>query len=306
MKRFLIIAALCCSLPAMAQQDKQDYVRRYNNLVERVGAAGVGVETLLDKWEADFPDDDQQMLARFAFCFTRCQTPRVIQLEKDKYLGRDPVLPMTDSLGKKCNYFEDTVYDDDLYALANKAIDQANAVKSWRLDYCFLKINAMLSYEKESPDMTLQQLKALADEHYTRHPSWVYDEIDQIGDSEFEAFMQDYCATIFRIGSDASLEAFKSLSEHLLRYSKDNPLFMDNVGSYYLVKKDYKKAAKQFDAVLKKHPDDLTAIRNGILLSRSKKDVKLEKKYLAMMAKYGETETDRASAQARLEGLNRK
>ena len=56
----------------------------------------------------------------------------------------------------------------------------------------------------------------------------------------------------------------------------------------------------------KKHPDDITAIRNGVLLARTIKDVKLEKKYLAMMAQYGETEVDRKSAAARLEALNQK
>lgn len=308
MKRFFtaVILAAACALSVSGQTTKEEYLRRYTNLVDRVGAAGVGVETLLDKWEADFPEDDQQLLARFAFCFARCQSSRVIQLPKDRYLGKAPILPMTDSLGNKCNYFEDTLYDDELYALANSAIDKAIALKNWKLDYRFLKLNAMLAYEKESPDMTLQQLKALVDEHYTKHPAWTYEGVEKVGDEEFNAFMQDYCAAIFRIGSDASAEAFKALSEHLLRYSKNNPLFLNNIGSYYLVKKEYKKAAKQYDAVLKKHPDDLTAIRNGMLLARSTKDTKLEKKYLTLMAKYGETEQDRQSAQIKLEAMNRR
>ena len=50
----------------------------------------------------------------------------------------------------------------------------------------------------------------------------------------------------------------------------------------------------------------MTALKNGILLSRTKKDVKLEKKYLEMMALNGATETDRASAQARLDAYSRK
>ena len=307
MKKILILAVLLGStLLAGAQTTREDYLRRYNNLVERVGPTGVGVETLLDNWAAAFPEDDQQMLARFAFCFARSQTTQVIELDRDRYMGNAPLLPMTDSLGVKHNYFEDILYDDDLFADALLNIDQAIAAKSWRLDYRFMKINATLAYEKESPDMALQQLKALADEHFTRHPAWVYEGVEKVGDEEFCAFMQDYCAAIFRIGSDASAEAFKALSEHMLKYSKNNPLFMDNIGSYWLVKKDYKKAAKQYDAVLKKHPDDLTAIRNGLLTARASKDTKLEKKYLALMAKYGEKETDRMSAQAKLDAMGKK
>lgn len=306
MKKILILTVLLGStLVAVAQSTKEDYLRRYTNLVNRVGAAGVGVETLLDNWAADFPEDDQQMLARFSFCFARCQTSQVIELDQERYLGNAPLLPITDSLGKKHNYFEDILFDDDLFADAILSIDQAIAAKSWRLDYRFMKANATLAYEKESPDMTLQQLKALVDEHFTRHPAWVYETVDQIGDEEFCAFMQDYCATLFRLGSDASAEAFKSLSEQLLKYRKNDALFMNNIGSYWLVKKDYKKAVKQYEAVLKKHPGDITAIKNLLLTARTTKDVKLEKKYLPLMVQYGEKETDRLSAQARLEALGK-
>ena len=103
MKRFLILILLGSSLLAGAQNTRQDYLRRYNNLVDRVGPNGVGVETLLDNWAADFPDDDQQMVARFAFCYARSQSNQVIELDKDRYLGNAPILPMTDSLGKKHN-----------------------------------------------------------------------------------------------------------------------------------------------------------------------------------------------------------
>ena len=72
------------------------------------------------------------------------------------------------------------------------------------------------------------------------------------------------------------------------------------------MKKDYKNARKHFDQVLKKHPGDMTALKNCLLLARSSKDVKLEKKYLAMMAQHGETETDRESARIRLEAYGKK
>ena len=68
MKRFLtLFLALALPLTLLAQTPQEDYVRRYNNLVGRVGLAGVGVETLLDRWAEDYPEDLQQYLARFSF-----------------------------------------------------------------------------------------------------------------------------------------------------------------------------------------------------------------------------------------------
>ena len=309
MKRILtLLAASVLSLSLLAQTpSREDYLRRYNNLVARVGAAGVGVETLVDKWVSDYPEDTGARLARFSFWYNKAQTSKVIQLPQDRYLGREPLLPMTDSLGRKNNFFEDVEFEDESFGAALEALDQAIAIDPLRLDFRLLKADALTAYEKGSPDMALAELKSLADEHFRQHPAWTHESLEKVDDEVFKALIQDYCFAFFRIGTDSSAEAFKSLSEYMLTYSKDDPLFLDNIGSYWFVcKKDYKKAQKYYDQVLKKHPDDITAIRNGVLLARSKKDVKLEKKYRAMMAKCGTDEVDRASAATRLEALGRK
>lgn len=310
MKRTLTLLLMVLALPMMASAQEplsqNEFLRRYTNLAERVGPAGLGVETLLNKWEAAWPEDPQLYLARFNFCFTRSRTSHIEDMSVDKYLGQDPILPMTDSLGNKHNYFEVFDYDDDLFAQANSAIGQAITLKPWHLDYRMARIDALLAYEKDKPEMTLQELKALADKHYREHPVWEYDGMDGITEEQFRAFMQDYCVAIFRLGSETSAQAFKALSEHMLTYCKDEPLFLDNLGSYHLVRKEYKQARKYYDQVLKKHPSDMTALKNSILMARTMKDVKLEKKYLALMAKNGETEVDRQSAQARLDAYNLK
>lgn len=285
MKRlFLLLTLSLLPLAAGAQTTQEEFLRRYNNLIDHVGADGLGVETLLDKWEEAFPDDYHTMLARFSFCFARSRTARVIQLDRDRYLGESPILPMKDSLGRRCNWFQDYEYDDDLFAAALLAVDRAIDAQPLRLDFRTLRITALMAYEKEAPDMTLAALKGLADKHFKTHPAWQYEGLDTVGDEQFKAFMQDYCAALFRLGSDASAEAFKAFSEHLLRYCKDEPMYLDNLGSYYLIKKDYKKALKYFEQVLKKHPDDRTALQNGILLARAKQDPKLEKKFRERLA----------------------
>ena len=130
MKRFLIILlSLSFLVPATGQEtySREEFLRRYNNLTERVGPSGVGVETLLNKWEEAWPDDVNHRLARFTFCFNRCQSSKVVPLNRERYMGNPPLIPMTDSLGNKVNYFEVYEYDDELFAQANSAITQAIA-----------------------------------------------------------------------------------------------------------------------------------------------------------------------------------
>ena len=291
MKRLLILS-LAAFLPlfASAQEaiSQAEFLRRYNNLTERVGPAGLGVETLLNKWEATWPEDPQQYVARFRFCFERCRTSHIEELPADKYLGQPPLLPMTDSLGNKHNYFEIQDFDDDLFADANAAIGQAITLKPWRLDWRMARIDAMIAYEKDKPEMALQELTALVDKHYKEKPVWEFGGMDGVTEEQFRAFMQDYCVVLFRLGTDTSAQAFKNLSQHMLKYCKDEPLFLNNLGSYHLVRKEYKQARKYYDQVLKKNPGDMMALQNSILMARAMKDAKLEKKYREQMNAYKE------------------
>ena len=184
MKRILVLLFIALPLLAGAQEtlQKEEYLRRYNNLTERVGPAGLGVETLLNKWEAAWPEDPYLWVARFNFSFSRCRTSRVVEMPVDKYLGQPPLIPMTDSLGVKHNYFEVYDYDEDLFAAANTAIGQAITLKPWRLDWRMARIDALFAFEKDRPEMTLQELKALADKHYKEHPVWEMDGMDGVSE----------------------------------------------------------------------------------------------------------------------------
>ena len=297
-----LAAALVLLLPSLAAA--QDFERKYNLLVERVGPSGVGVETLLENWAEAQPDNDKMLTAKFNFWLTKGQSTEVVARSQKKYLGMDAMLALKDSTGADVYYFEVLKYDDECFREAITSVDRAIAMYPERLDFRFMKANAYISYERESPDMALANLLSLVNDFKAGKEKWTYD--GQPADDEFFASaMQEYCVSFYTLGTTGSYEAFRKLSEVMLGHYPDNPGFMSNLGSYHmLVKKDFKTALKYYNKVLKKHPDDYISIRNSALASRRLGNVKMEKKYLQMLVEHG-TESDRIQAQARLDMLGK-
>ena len=304
-KTVLAIAAVVVALPLAAQvkPSQKDYLDRYNLLVSKLGASGVGIETHLQKWERDYPEDLDMLLGKFTYYFSKSRSESLEMMESNRYLGDAPSLTLKDSLGNNVNYFLVSHFDDELFGKATQAIDKAIELNQNRLDLRAFKISALLDYEKESPDMALENLKSLIDYDGHGHPAWEYPGL--VSDKDlFPAVMQDCCFAFYKIGTPASYEAFKELSERMLTYYPAASQYMTNIGSYYLVyKKDSKSALKMYNKVLKKHPDDYATIKNCVLLARNDKNVKLEKKYLPMLIRVTPDETEKASAQARLSSL---
>jgi tetratricopeptide (TPR) repeat protein len=305
MKKILYtILLLVTSAMLSAQTPSSRYEQRYDLLVSQFGPAGVGVETVLNNWEKVDSTNARMLQGRFAYFFTKAQTGVVESRPGKKYLGMDPVITLKDSLGNDVNYFEINVFDDELYAEALKVADRAVSIWPDMLDFRFMKTNAYIAYEKESPDMALASLMQLADENLKRKSSWEYNG-EKVGQQFFQEAMQEYCFSFYTLGTQPGYEAFRQLSEKLSVMFPDNTEFVNNIGSYYLIaKEDYKTAYKYYNKVLKAHPDDMTAIRNGLVAARKQKNLKQEKKYLEMMVRYG-SERDRLQAEGRLKSMKK-
>lgn len=304
MKKLLAIAIMLSVSFVLSGQTSERYEQRYDLLVSQFGPAGVGIETVLDNWEKVDSTNAKMLLGRFTYLFTKAQSGQVEARPGKKYLGMDPVLTLKDSLGNDVHYFNINVFDEELFAQAMKTADKAASIWPDRLDFRFMKTNAYIAYEKESPDMALAYLSALADENVRRKSSWEYDGV-KVDQDFFQDAMQEYCYSFYSLGTPAGYEAFRTLSEKLVTMFPDNPQFMNNLGSYYLIaKEDYKTAYKYYNKVLKAHPDDYSAIKNGIVAARRQKNVKTERKYLEMMLKYG-PENERLQAEGRLKALKK-
>lgn len=286
-----------------AQTPSERYEQRYNMLTSQFGPAGVGVETVLDNWEKVDSTNARLLLARFDLFFTKSQSVEVVKKDIRNYLGMDPVLTLKDSLQRDVYYYQETFYDDELYGKAINAIDRAISIYPDRLDFRFVKANALIAYEKESPDMAMDYLKSLVAEASRRTSDWSYGDSKE-GQDFVEEAMQEYCYSLYSIGSAQSRDAFLKLSLLLSDTYSGNVGFINNIGSYYLINEDYKTALKYYGKALKKEPKDYTAIKNSAIAARRMKNPKLETKYLQMLVKYG-PENDAAAAKTRLMALGK-
>lgn len=296
-----ILLSMAMAVSAMAQTADR-YRQRYEMLVNQFGPAGVGVETVLDNWAKVDSTSADFLFARFSFYFTKAQTTEVISKPEKKYLGMDPMLTLKDSTGTDVYYYQVNAFDDELYGKAIRAMDKAISLYPERLDFRFMKANAYIAYEKESPDMALPYLLDLAGREKER--KWTYDG-QVIEQGFYEDALQEYCYSFYSIGAPATYDAFLALSQKLTSLYPDYLDFSNNIGSYYMIaKEDYKAALKQYAKVLKKDPSNYTAIKNSVLAARKMGNEKSEKKYLQMLVEHG-SETDKLAAQGRLTKLSK-
>lgn len=301
----ILISLILCTAGICAGAQTSSYSEKYDLLVSKLGPAGVGVETVLNNWEKEDSTDVKMLIGKFNYYFTKSQSSTVEPLPVKKYLGNAPVVTLKDSLDNDVNYFQVTSYDDELFGTASKYLDRALEYYPGRLDLRFLKAASLIAYEKESPDMALAFLTELIDDGMSGRFEWEYPDVE-VDDEFFRSAVQEYCYTFFNMGTPMSFTAFRSISEKMLEYDPKDTLFLANMGSYYFVAlKDYKKALSYYRKVLKIDEGDYTAIKNTILIARTTKDVKLEKKYLPLLAEYG-TESEKLTAKARLQALESK
>lgn len=275
------LVLVCTALPAQSV----DWQKKYERQVKAVGLSGVGVETILDNWGAADSSSVDYLAARYAFWFDKSHSLVVEAHDSPRYLGMEPMLELSDS--SKSNtvwYYQVDSFDDEFFGRALRYLDKAAAAMPAELEYRVWKVSALMLYEKESPDMTLGLILSLIDEDRSTGQKWLYQGEEQDRDF-FDGLIQEFCWNLFNLGTPQAREAFLKVSEKMLSYDRKSPVFMANVGSYLMSVKEYKKALKQFDKVLKLDPDNDTAIRNCVTIARILRDDKLKSRYNPMLSR---------------------
>lgn len=275
MKRVLTVVILMLAAVVSMAQTAEAFRSQCERQMRVAGVAGPGVETVLDKWAAAYPDDPAMLEARFNYYLAKSQSERVLPLVgKKRFLGEEPLFTLRDSTGAPVPYFRVPEYDDSLFRMSQHAIDRAIALKPESLLYRFDRISALTAYEKDSPDMAATAVLDLIDYNSKEHPSWEYEGV-RVSAEQFKAYIQQYCFVFYRIGSANSYEAFRIVSERMLRDDPRNTNFLDNLGSYWQVaRRDDRKAAKYYRKALKIDPDDDVAKKNLSIIEKNKQSNK--------------------------------
>lgn len=287
MKKFLFIAsALFAFTFAVAQDDlNQDFALRYKRLVSVGGYDGVGVETLLNKWEYYDKYNPQMLEAWFNFYLKKSFHTEAVPKKQAKYLGNKPMMTLKDSTGNDVNYFEELIFDDAMFGKAVTYIERAIGAHPNELALRFDYIGALIDYEKESPDLALSKILELISDNNKLPGSWTY-EGKVVSQETFADLMQDYCSIFYKKGTAKSYEAFKSISEKMFGQFPGNLEFLNNQGAYWAsVGNNPKKALKVYEKVLKKDPDNKNALTNCVILYRKINDRKKASAYQMRLAK---------------------
>ncbi len=276
---FLAAALLLCGAGAFAQEEDPAaaaarYKTSYERQVRNVGLSGLGVETIIDKWEIVAPDDPEMLSARFNFLLDKSRSTNMVVKDAQKYLGKAPLLVLKDSSGRDVNYFEEQVFVDSLFAAALKMADRAVKIAPYELRYRFNKLSALLAYEKDDPQQTAQSVLELV-KNYTSSKSspWTLDGA-ALDEELFCQAIGEYCYSFFQIGSPSSYARFREVATRMNKLYPKNTVFINDLGSYWQVAEgNNKKALRYYKKALKIDPEDYVALNNIriIQLSQSRK-----------------------------------
>jgi len=303
MKKILAFIAAAVTCLQLSAQTDEEFAAQYQRQTSVAGLSGIGVDYILNKWETAFPGSANMLEARFAYFFDRSRSPQMVVKNQTRFLGAKPAMSLKDSLGRDVHYFQEYFYDDEIFGMAMKYIDNAVLLFPDDLAYRYDKITALIEYEKESPEMARDELLALIEFNNSTHPQWK-DRGESVDEEYFINGVQEYCYSFFRTATPVSYDAFRMVSERMSKLYPKNTVFLSNLGSYWLVaQKNNNKALSCYGKVLKVDPKNYAAIKNCVLLARKSKNVKLEKKYLPLLIEVTSSEAERISAEARLKSL---
>lgn len=267
------VAAVVSSFAA-AQSDAAGFKAAYDRQVKNVGLSGIGVQTIIERWERLDANDLDMLEAKFSYYYAKSRRTEVVPKSKRKYLGQKPMLTLKDTLGNDVFYFEEPVFTDSLFAKGMTSIGKAISLSPKELRYRFYEISSLMDYEKESPDLAVEKINSLIDEYQSDKSGWTLD-AQEAGDDVVCQAVGEYCYNLFNIASESSYEYFLKISEKMNKLYPSNTVFIDNIGTYYQVAQhNDKKAVKYYKKALKIDPEDYAALTNMRIIrsSQLKKD----------------------------------
>lgn len=267
MKR-IVALAVCFAAMTGACFAQTDFITAYDRQIRNVGYSGVGVETILEKWEAAEPDNVLMWEGKINFHFNKNKNNQLVVKDCQKFMGSKAVLTLKDSLGRPVRYFEETFFDEAEFAECQKIIDKAIEMFPLELMFREYKVSTLMEYEKENPELAFSEAMKLIAWNKSASPKWETYYQPSV-DGAFETTVQNFCYVLYNVGSEKSFEYFRQISAAMQKQYPKNANFICNLGSYYLVARDDPRTAiKYYAKVLKLDPENQMALTNKKLAEK--------------------------------------
>lgn len=100
---------------------RASYKQRYERQVRNVGVVGVGVETILDRWEKDCRTIEM-FKSKFDFNYAKSLSSEVVQNPSSRFLGEKPVLTLKVLPGRMCIIIRSMCSTTSIFRLRFRAL----------------------------------------------------------------------------------------------------------------------------------------------------------------------------------------
>ncbi|GLB52389.1 hypothetical protein NBRC110019_14290 [Neptunitalea chrysea] len=244
---------------------------------------------VLTAWEKATPKDPELYTSYFNYYFSKAQK-EFISLSTDEPQGMG--LTLTDSTNQIAGYLSGQVtYDERYTTQAFQKIDEGIKLFPNRLDMRFGKTYALKELKRwdELTDVFIETVT------YGNkiNNDWLWTENKKLesGKENMLAAIQDYISEMFNTGNDKVIDNMRTISLEVLKYYPNHVESLSNIGTTYLIDKEYENALNYFLKAETINPKDAIVLNNIAysyqLLENNVKAIEYYKKMLP----YVSTET---------------
>lgn len=244
---------------------------------------------LLAKWQNSKPEDPEMFIAHFNYYFNESRN-EMIGMGTQPGKGENLALRDTATDETAGFMYTHVTYDDSLFVIAQRYIEEGISKNPNRLDMHFGRLYALreAGYLEEH----VEGILSVIDLHQQNQSRWRWTDDKIIAESEkmFKGSIQDYNHALFNLDEAPYREGIEKISRKMMElYPKDIENY-SNIGVCRLIDRNYGEALSLFKKASEINPNDAIVLSNIAYTYVQMEKPKEALKYYDKIEKVGDPE----------------